>query len=157
MIAVLNVHVYRSQFSLVFFSPNLRTLRLFLSCNNLRLSNANYMNRFLGQGIKDDEICLHFLEIGFVLSGTFLYFPCCNEHILINDILVTGGKSAAGQTYSYWLLSVILFDHSKNKINSTQRETQGVCACDCVCVCVLDGEGNRVFASRVLVISSRDH
>ena len=45
------------------------------------------MNHFLGQGIKDDEICLHFLEIGFVLRGTFLYFTCCNEHILINDLL----------------------------------------------------------------------
>ena len=46
------------------------------------------MNCFLGQGMKDDEICLHFfLEIGFVLSGNFLYFTCSNEHILISDIL----------------------------------------------------------------------
>jgi len=26
----------------------------------------------------------------------------------------------------------------------------------CVCVCVLDGEGNRVFASRALVVVSTD-
>ena len=34
----------------------------------------------------------------------------------------------------------------------------GVCTCVCVCVCmcVIDGEGNRVFAGRVLVVVSVD-
>ena len=31
-----------------------------------------------------------------------------------------------------------------------------VCVCVCVRVCVLDGEGNRVFASRALVVVSTD-
>ena len=33
---------------------------------------------------------------------------------------------------------------------------QCVCVCVCVRVCVLDGEGNRVFASRALVVVSTD-
>ena len=155
MITVLNVHVYRSQFLLVFFSPNLKTPRLFLSCNTLHLSNTNYMNHFLGQGMKDDEICLHYLEIysGFVLSGNFLYFTCCNKHgILISDIVIYWGKISSWS--DILILAVILFDHSKNK---QQRERDSESVCMCVCVFVLDGEGNRVFASRALVISCIDH
>ena len=43
-----------------------------------------------------------------------------------------------------------------------ERERERVCVCVCVresvcvCVCVLDGEGNRVFASRALVVVSTD-
>ena len=37
-------------------------------------------------------------------------------------------------------------------MNAAERERVCVSACVCVCVCVLDGEGNRVFASRVLAV-----
>ena len=52
--------------------------------------------------------------------------------------------------------AVILFDPFSQKTTAAEREREcvHVCACVCVCVCVrmclcfLDGEENRVFASR---------
>ena len=43
-----------------------------------------------------------------------------------------------------------------NNTAETQRDRKRECVCVCVCVCVLDGEGNRVSASRAVVVVSTD-
>ena len=58
----------------------------------------------------------------------------------------------------YWKQNWLDWVSNKNKLqknkNTSERERERECVCVCVCVCafVLDRDGNRVFASRTLIV-----